>query len=382
MFGNLCMINFLYFLFILISSASSESLLDKIGWHGPETSVIIGLSVFIIVVLFFFIVYYFRQTLTQKNISKKHSDNLFMETAVQLDLTKTEITKIKQLLKDQNMTEPQIIFQSVSLYEKCIDKEIKMLLAKNIPDTTRTEENQILSNIRRKIGFSHLALEHPLSSTRNTSIGQRGAIYGRNHKKPLIQHANIVESNEFTFVLQYNVDKEDVCYISSGDEIKFAFSRQNDSVYGVALKVLSADGSGTIEVFHTLDLRRSQLRQYVRIELSLPIKFRLLTTSDPDKSEIRRGEVVSARMSDISGGGLSLLCERSLRVGDLTSLGFQLPTANFSRISGKILRISLQEGRLKTFYKHHVKFVNMETRMRDKIVKYVFNKQRQINQWH
>lgn len=363
------------------SQTSAESILDKIGWKGATGPVILILAIIFLSGLVFLLMYYFRGYFLRKRAVKQHSEQLFNETVERLGFSPMELEKIRQILKHEHVAEPQVIFQSISLYEKCIDREVKELLARRISWDQRKEENEILFSIRRKAGFHHLALEHPLSSTRNMALGQMGSLYGRNLKKPLIQRATVVDSNEFSFSLQYNVDKEDMCYINPGDEIKYAFSRQNDSVYGVPLEVISADGSGTIEVYHTMNLRRNQLRQFVRIDISLPLKFRLINTADIQKSEIRRGESVEVKMSDISGGGLSFLCERSLRAGDLISLGFDLPNAKFIGISAKVLRISLQEGKSKTFYKHHVQFMNLEPRRRDMIVKYVFDKQRQINQW-
>lgn len=375
------MFNFLLVVIFIVSHAHAESLLSKIGWHGPSLPVILTVVAIFLVIIAFLILYYLRQHFIQKRAYQRQSEHRFNETAGRLGLSTIEFDKVTRLLQYEKIVEPQVIFQSVSLFERCVDKEIKELLTRNISPELKKEENEILFNIRRKAGFHHLALEHPLVSTRNIAIGQTGSLYGRNLKKALIRRAVIVDNNEFSFSFQYNVDKEDICYISVGDEIKFAFSRQNDSVYGVPLRVASADGSGTIEVYHTVNLRRNQLRQYVRMDISLPLKFRLITTVNMEKSDIRRGEVVEAKMSDISGGGLSFICERSLRVGDLISLGFDLPNAKFIGISGKVLRISLQEGKSKTFYKHHVQFMNLEPRRRDMIVKYVFDKQRQINQW-
>lgn len=375
------MLNPLLFIILIAINANAESILQKIGWRGATGSVIMILIAIFLCIALLLIFYYIVQHVTQKRARRHHSEYLFKEACDRLGFSPAEVEKIRYLLQHENLVEPQVIFQSASMYERCIDKEIKGLLGRRISEDQMARENDILSSIRKKAGFHHLALEHPLVSTRNITIGRKGSLYGRNLKKPLIQNAHVVDSNEFTFLLQYNVDKEDVCYVAPGDKIKFAFTRQNDSVYGVPLQVVSADGSGTIEVYHTLNLRRNQLRQYVRVEISLPLKFRLLTTDNVDKGEVRRGEVVDSKMSDISGGGMCFLCERTLRVGDLISLNFNLPNAKFVGISSKVLRISLQEGKTKTFFKHHVQFKGLEPRRRDVIVKYVFEKQRQINQW-
>lgn len=375
------MLNSILLIIVFAITVNAESILTKIGWRGAGVSVIVSLIAIFLGIAFLLILYYVIQYLKQKRASKHHSEKLFTEACDRLGLSTVEIEKTRYLLQHEKLVEPQVIFQSISMYERCVDKEIKELISRGVSEEQEKYENDILSGIRKKTGFHHLALEHPLVSTRNITIGQSGSLFGRNLKRPLIQNAHVVDSNEFTFLLQYNVDKEEICYVAAGDEVKFAFSRQNDSVYGVPLKVVSADGTGTIEVYHSNNLRRNQLRQYVRVEISLPLKFRLLNTDNIEKSEIQRGEVVEAKMSDISGGGMSFICERTLRVGDLISLVFDLPNAKFVGIASKVLRISLQEGKSKTFFKHHVQFKGLEPRRRDFIVKYVFDKQRQISQW-
>lgn len=372
---------FILLFFFFSFYVSAESILSRIGWKGPSTSAIILIILIIVSAVIFLLVYSFRQLLIQKKNTQQLSETVFMENAEETGLTSFEIDKVRKLLTHEKNIDPQIIFQSISMFEKCVDKETRMIIDKNVSSELRKEENDLLVSIRRKIGFHRLAFEHPLISTRNISIGQAGSLFGKNHKKPLINRAVVVDSNEFTFFLQYNVEKENVLYVSPGDEIKYAFTRQNDSVYGIALTIAASDGSGTIEVYHTMNLLRNQLRQYVRIEVNLPIKFRLMHTMDKDKSEIRVHESVESKMLDVSGGGLSFLCERSLRAGDIISTSFDIPDNKFKGVVGKILRISLQEGKYNVYYKHHVQFQNLEPRKRDSIVKYVFEKQRQVNQW-
>jgi c-di-GMP-binding flagellar brake protein YcgR len=243
------------------------------------------------------------------------------------------------------------------------------------------EENALLSSIRHKAGFSHLPYEMPLMSTRNIAVGQVGSIFGKNHQAALIQKASVVESNEFSFTLQYNVDKEDLVEIPLGSEIKFAFARQADGVYGVLTRVIADEGAGTLICTHSLNIRRNQLRQYVRIEMAGSVKMRLIKAADPQHSEIREGQAAEARIADISGGGISFVFDKSFKVGDIISTAFSMPGGTFAGIQCKILRISLVEARDATRYRHHGLFLNIEPRKRDTIVKYVFEKQRQQSQW-
>ncbi len=365
---------------LLSVSANAESLLSQIGWEGAPLQVILGILVLVGAAVIVLSLIYVRKRFAQREDTLEVAERLFDQACDRIGLTASEKSKVRQLLRHENTLQPQVILQSVSVFEKCVEAEVEQLLAQHAPGELQREEDALLSSIRRKVGFLHLPLEHPLVSTRNIALGQAGSVFGTNHRIPIIQRAVVVERNEFTFVLQYDADKEDVFQITPGSALKFAFARQNDGLYGVQVRVAKAD-AGIIEVRHTVDVRRNQLRQFLRIEVNLPLKLRLLKTDDRDKSEIRRGEILEGKIADISGGGLSFLSERSLRAGDIVSVGFSLPSGTFTGLPCKILRIGLQEGKTKTFFRHHAQFVGLEPRKRDAIVKYVFDKQRQLNQW-
>lgn len=370
-----------FILSILINGVYAKSMLDQIGWHGPTKSVVITLIVVSVAIVAGLIIYHVYSRIQSTQEIRQYSVQLFNDAARRLELTPKEKTMAFRLASYDKVKEPQTIFQSASLFERCVENEIGKVKNSRPNDDDISITNDLIQGIRKKAGFHILPLEQPLGSSRNIAIGQVGAIFGSDHRKPLIEKAHVSESNEFDFTLKYDVDEEDMCYISAGDTVKFAFSRQADSVYGFTLKVVSCDSAGTVVVEHTSEMKRNQLRQYVRIEMSLPMKFRLIQTRNPELSEIKKGVVTPVKMSDISGGGLSFICEKSLKAGDLISVGFTLPNVKLVGIAGKVLRISIQEGKTKTFYKHHVKFVKIEPRQRDGIVKYVFDKQRQLTQW-
>jgi c-di-GMP-binding flagellar brake protein YcgR len=62
-------------------------------------------------------------------------------------------------------------------------------------------------------------------------------------------------------------------------------------------------------------------------------------------------------------------------------MNFQLTNAAFNGQTGKILKVSLIDVKSTTMYRHHVTFLDMDTPSREKIIKFVFEKQRQLNQW-
>jgi hypothetical protein len=308
---------------------------------------------------------------------EEQSKNLFLESADRLGLSTEERDKLFTLLSYQNVPEPQTIFQSLPLFEQCVDADVNSLLKSDRQVSADGPEAALLSEIRKKLGFSHLSLEHPLVSTRNIPIGQVGSLFGREGNKAIFNKVSVVGNNSLYFTLQYDVEKEDQHRIVPDDVVRFVFARQNDGLYGIQAKVANVNDPGVLDLLHTLELRRNQLRQYARIETDLPLRFRLLTTKDPDKSEIQRGHLITTRMSDISGGGLSFLHEQSLRLGDLIALSFDLTGQSFAGITGKIVHLTLREGKSAQQFKHHVQFVNIEQRRQEDVIRYVLEKERQ-----
>jgi c-di-GMP-binding flagellar brake protein YcgR len=303
------------------------------------------------------------------------SQNLFLESADRLSLNTEEREKLSALLSHQNVLEPHTIFQSLPLFEQCIDAEVNRLLKSDREVDADGPEATLLSEIRKKLGFSFLPSEHPLVSTRNITIGQVGSLFGKEGNKAIFNKVSVVGNNTLYFTLQYDVEREDRSRVEPDAEVRFVFARQNDGLYGVQVKVANGKEPGALDLLHTLNLRRNQLRQYVRIETDLQLRFRLLSTKDPDKSEVQRGHLITTRMSDISGGGLSFLHEQSLRLGDLIAIAFDLPGQSFTGITGKIVHLTLREGKGAQQFKHHVQFVTIEQHRREDIIRYVSEKE-------
>jgi len=372
-----------FFAFLLYVPFSLAQLpdrgIERIVWRGPERWLIPVVFFIALAVALFFVIYYYRNKFKQSRDRKKHLEKLFNEGALEADLNSSEIVYLRKIVDSAMIREPHTIFQSVTIFERCVQQEIGDVLRAS--DQQKLEKNLIIGSIRKKLGYNFLPLEHPLVSTRNITIGQRGSLFGTNLKKPVIQKATVVDNTENMVTLQYNVEHEDVYHFSVGNKLRFAFARRNDGFYGIELTLVECDNAGKLAFSHTLDLKRNQLRQYVRIEVSIPLKLRLLKTTDPDTSEVQRGQLVEAKISDLSGGGMSFICPYSLKAGDMVSMTFHLPEVSFAGIQGKVLRISLQEGKTQTFYRHHVHFSSIEQSKREKIIKFVFDKQRQINQW-
>lgn len=367
------------FLVILNFPVYTQTLFEQIGWRGADSSIIIGLVLTLITVVSFLVLLHLRARNLQKNEMIRLAYNTFQKNVEQAELTGSETQKLKSLLRHANITHPHIIFQSVALFEKCIDVEVSQLLQQNkIFDKLDYEEN-VMGILRKKLGYSFLPHEHPLISTRNIEVGQKLSIIDRRSKLPLIQSARVVDNREFYFRIQYDPENEEGLGVLEGQAVMLAFARQGDGVYGVQV-VICAKDQCAFDVRHTMELSRNQLRQYARIDVNIPVRMRLIRTASEEEKSLTGG-MFDGRMVDISGGGVCIINDKSLIPGDIVSLNFNVSDCKITGIAARILRVSLQEIYDATFYRHSLQFVNIEHTIREKIIKFVFEKQRQINQW-
>jgi c-di-GMP-binding flagellar brake protein YcgR len=361
--------------------AAARTLIEQIGWRGADWPFIIILVVVSNAVVAGLVLAHYRKRRKESADSRRADLKSFEDAAGDIGLNDAERKMAYRLIEHYPRIRPQVFFQSITVFEKCVDAEIRKKVGERASARDIEAASTAIGGIREKAGFMYVPLEHPLVSTRNIPVGQKCSLFGKDHEKAMIQDATVVSRDEHQFAIQYRVDREELYRIMAGDEVKLVFARYSDGVYGIPLRVASSDGTGLISFHHTMDLRRNQLRQFMRMPVNLPLQLRLLSTPDNERSDIKPGQRLEAKTSDISGGGISFLSEQMLRPGDMVSLTFSLPSIRCAGISCRILRISLQEGKTKSYYRHHGEFSNIDQRRRDAIVRYVLEKQRQAAQW-
>ncbi len=83
-----------------------------------------------------------------------------------------------------------------------------------------------------------------------------------------------------------------------------------------------------------------------------------------------------ARNVNISGGGLQFYCFDKFKMGDLIAMKIFLPTyAHTVSVKGEVVRVAPRED---GGYDVAVKYVGMDEATRDKIIRYVFARQRKV----
>lgn len=161
-------------------------------------------------------------------------------------------------------------------------------------------------------------------------------------------------------------------------------------VPGAPVRVEYSDSGGTYRLYsHVLRVARGPLpttvidrrgrveheqrRQYVRLELSLPVRFGVTwpigVYADTDLP------IFSGRTRDVSGGGIQLVTQEAIRPGTELALEIKLPEETVA-LGGEVVRVvtTIDQGTHKD-YVLGVRFTGPQ-RARDKIVAYVFAQQR------
>ncbi len=120
-------------------------------------------------------------------------------------------------------------------------------------------------------------------------------------------------------------------------------------------------------------LKRVQRRNFVRIDARLPMVFTLL------KENLESGsEDYDATTIDVSGGGLMFSTDCSLHLHDILEVKLALTDNVYVTALGKVVRIVEKKQQDKHTFSVGLEFSIIEEGERDKIIRYIFNQQREL----
>ncbi|MDR3011657.1 MAG: PilZ domain-containing protein [Chitinispirillales bacterium] len=364
-------------------SQSPQSPITKIGWHGPDRSIVIAIGIFFSIAIGILISFYIAHVAKRAKIEREASEKLFNDGCERCQLKSEEIKLLRKVAAyaPEAQTKSHQIFEMRVLFERCIDTYV--INCHRSAQATE-DDDEILGNIRKKLGYAVIATDVAILSTRNISVGQKVSIFV---DKPAIGKSAMVSSvTEFHFTLRqpqsYGAERYPL-----GAEMTIAFMRQGDATYSATAKVKDTSPSGEEATFyHTLKLSRSQNRRYLRLDASLPIKYRVLEKVVPGEIIVKKGpsEVFQARTFDIGGGGLSFVTGEMHLVGDEIQLALTAGGRVLAGIKARILHIIPvgEKADDDSEWKHRylVQFTAIEPQVREHIIKYIFEKQREMLQ--
>lgn len=357
----------------------SDEWLVFLGHHWPQAgkTLVIVVGIAAVAALIVFAIVEAVRSAQRREQQKEGALLQFYALAEQKEMEQYEIELLLNMLYNFGVTMVDEIFTSNLLFEQCVELEFERMQSHIKDESELQEQASLIERIREKLGYKNLPFEKALISTRGLGSGQLIRIRSLGNKEAKGSTATVINVDEMQMVTR--LSQEDVI-LHKGDTVAVSLTRGGDAEYIFQTAVLNvrAEKPPLVYLQHTRQLQRKQLRNHVRLDVKVNLRFRVIGS----KSQNRSSELQEGTILDVSGGGLSFRHTQMFMVGDLLSLNFDLGSSSLRGIGGKVLRISELPAKGDTpLYKHHIEFVNIQAPMREKIIRYIFEKQREENQW-
>ncbi len=114
------------------------------------------------------------------------------------------------------------------------------------------------------------------------------------------------------------------------------------------------------------EMIKLQQREYVRIDAKISAQV-TLEEQDNDRQE-------TLLITDISGGGLRLIAQKPYSLGTKLRIAFELPGQELIETGGLVVRSEHPQSDLNVYWLG-VRYVGLPEKQRNKIVKFIFQKQ-------
>lgn len=134
------------------------------------------------------------------------------------------------------------------------------------------------------------------------------------------------------------------------------------------------------------ELKKFQRRQYYRLSCTMDLKYRLMEDNEyddfmmngriPDESDIQGLEDGVAL--DFSGGGVRFISDKKYNKDDFMYICLKISYDDRCRIyllAGRVIASAEGKNGMHT-YENRVEFVDLDSKIREEIIKYIFNEER------
>jgi hypothetical protein len=296
----------------------------------------------------------------------------FSEMAGQKRLTPQEIEILKAIVEEGAVSSADMVFDSSFVYEEALEAFLKANSRQLDKEPT---QYALLRGLRLKLGYSHLPSEIPLSSTRQL---EEGMTVNLTDDEGSIRKGRVQEVREQAWAIA--LETEIPPTVAVGGAVELSLLRPGDGEYAVKLPVTATRlGQKAIFLPHTRALERKQLRNWVRIDVNIPCRVTVMAR--PEGWEAADGGpsvgmVLEGRLLDLSGGGSCARFTSPIPQGHKLSLNFDLPGTSLRGVRCEVMRMISVIRANREDFEHNLKFSDMETAFQEKIVRYVFEKQR------
>ncbi len=334
---------------------------------GVSPVVLVGLSVSVILVIGIVVYNEIRKADKFNRTKAELGWNRFYQLAKSKGMGPSEQKVLEKIAHYNSNTNIDIIFTSSIVFENCLEAYYQKEGSK-----IKSQEYAMIRKLREFLGYNNIPMEVPYTSSRQFQEGMHlNVILGLGWNSMV--NAKISRLSEAEWVVSYTGEHDP----KVGDSIRLSLTRSGDAEYTIETEITSV-GNNSVTIAHSRRLVRQQLRNWVRIEVAFQALINCIV-KDVEGNEVELE--FSGKILDISGGGVSFQIPEKLKGRATVKLTFDIPKYHFKEVEGVVARVDSKPHGDENLYKHCVEFVELDTVEREKIVRFVFDKQRQDSQW-
>ena len=139
---------------------------------------------------------------------------------------------------------------------------------------------------------------------------------------------------------------------------------------GKPIERFKIENANMISIRQISPIEKVQRRQFYRLRIVLPVNLKLLDVKGD-------APIIKSYSIDISGNGLRLNIDEKLDINSMIECNIELSAEETLTIRGKVVRVALDD-KYADKYDIGISFVDIPRKVQDRIVKFIFDKQREL----
>ncbi|GHV15683.1 hypothetical protein AGMMS49938_14540 [Fibrobacterales bacterium] len=331
------------------------------NFTAESIKIFVGTVVFLVLVVVGFEIY--RSNKVREDLLKV-AWKKFKDQARTLRLSGREVDLLTEIVQESALQEPNSVLKSPHVLETCLEKIYNGEKVFALPDDKLAD----IRNLRKSLNFLPLSREIAFSCTRQFDEGE----------KCMVQiPADTANATHKGMAIVIHIEEKfwtiagiEGAPIAPGTSIRMNLTRAGDAEYSFRTTIRE-EKNGELVLLHTDKLNRAQQRNWVRVDVSLPVEVSKV-------EEGRISDVFDGKIIDMSGGGVGIALPMKLMTGTKLMLSFELPgQPPIYNLLVKVVRVAgaFRNDATKTI--HSVAFDGDVHSVQEQIIQYVFEKQRQ-----
>jgi len=280
-----------------------------------------------------------------------------------LKLNQATTDLLKKIVEESGLQDPSSIMKSPHIFEKSLEAYYENKDIISIPNSKLAS----IKELRKTLGFSPLSKDMAFTSTRQFEVGEKCIVQIPESGPATHKGTCLIKDMEERY---WSITSLSGPKVPAKTWILVNVIRAGDAEYTFRVQVLK-DADGELVLAHTNKLKRAQQRNWVRIDVSIPVEVTQILNNGI-------GDIFSGKIIDMSGGGFGMTLPAKLPRDSRLLLNFELPGHGvISDLPVKVVRVAGQFNKdpLKTV--HSVAFDSELPLIQEQIIQYVFEKQRQ-----